>query len=1068
MTDPAAVREAEVRALPRWWWAAGLTLQERLAAPAPPALARATALSGRPAPWSIGDEAGFAARRAFLELDDDRLEALAAESAEQLGARTGEPDWARYVERAVAEAPEEPRATGGSVTEAEGAAVFLPALRPLIGPAWAEVAAGTTLRAAELHAVRTAFEEQLGERLTRQAARTLVKELSIAREAGRLAGGTPHERFASFTGLLGTRQGLAALFTRYPVLARMLGQSCVFAARATAELVNRFAADREAIVAGLLRGTDPGALVRLDLGRGDVHQENRSVALLHFDGGAAVVYKPRPLDQHALLDRAVGWLNGKVPGLGLRTPRVVRGAGYGWLEFIEYRGCESVTDVDRFYRRQGALLALLYAVDGADMHYENVIACADQPVLVDAETLLHSGLPPAVTAGPDPAAEVLQNSVHRTCLLPQLLIGENGALDISALGGATGEAFPSDGIRWEGAGTDTMRVVRGPVASPAAQNRPLLRGRTTGHADHRAALLEGFRAGYEAIGRNRGELLTGDGCLTRWATTPGRLIARSTRLYTTLLEESTHPDALGDALARDSVFAVLWTESVHDPARQRLIEHEIADLWSGDVPLFFHYPFETAVRTSRDVRIEELLPAPSLRIVEDKILAMSEVDRFDQEWVISATLAVTGANSGSIQPRSQLTAQPAPAAVPEPSRLLSAACGIADEIAARAVHGSGRVNWLGLEEVDGTHWSVLPMGGGLAQGYCGVALFLAQIGAVAGADRYTALARRAVEPLPALLSALVEEPELSAAVGPGALHGLGGIVYALARLAPLLQDGTGEWLPDALTALELAAGTGQDGTGGPADEPADNLADGLAGALAATLAVQRMPGTGHASVQAGRLAGQLAGRLLARAGNRVTRQGFAHGDAGIAWALLRYAAAQPASHPDAVAAAARPYAAALLRSSLTDAVRRPGDLTWHSGLSGAALAAADAPGPAGEPAPEAQLARSARLLSAAPQPEDMSLRHGGLGILEALGVLAARGHDDAASALSRRTGQLLGRLQQHGHRCGTPDHVPSPGLLTGLSGIGYGLLRLGFPDAVPSVLLLGQQDGPPDGPRTTV
>ncbi|MGW4108391.1 lanthionine synthetase LanC family protein, partial [Streptomyces sp. NPDC004976] len=45
-------------------------------------------------------------------------------------------------------------------------------------------------------------------------------------------------------------------------------------------------------------------------------------------------------------------------------------------------------------------------------------------------------------------------------------------------------------------------------------------------------------------------------------------------------------------------------------------------------------------------------------------------------------------------------------------------------------------------------------------------------------------------------------------------------------------------------------------------------------------------------------------------------------------------------------------------------------------------------------------------------------------------------------------------VEAQNHRCATPDHVPSPGLLDGLSGIGYGLLRLAHPGTVPSVLLL--------------
>ncbi|MET9696728.1 type 2 lanthipeptide synthetase LanM family protein [Streptomyces sp. NPDC006529] len=1083
MTDTATAAETEVGGLTHSWWAQALNLRERLAAPDAPASARPAAPHTRPASWALGDPEGFAARMASLGATEEAGYALAAERSWQLAARAGKPEWAGYAERIVAAAPagREATAAGPAGTEgAEGAAVFLPALRPLTEAAWAEAAARIELPEAELAPVRAAFTGWLGDRLIRQSARTLVRELHAARTAGQLSGETSRERFADFLAGLGTRDGLAALFTGYPVLARMLAQSCIHATDATVELVGRYTADRAALVRGLLGGAEPGPLVRIDLGRGDVHQGNRSVALLRFADGATVVYKPRPLDQHALLDQAVAWTNGKVAGLGLRTPRSVRRPGYGWLEFIEHAWCSSATELDRFYRRQGALLALLYAVDGVDMHYENVIACRDQPVLVDAETLLHAGLPAAVTCGSDPAAAALAASVHRTCLLPSLLIGEHGAMDISALGGGHGGSYPSDGMSWEGAGTDEMRVLRGRVETPAGQNRPAPRDPAAGHGDHRAALLEGFRAGYDAITAHRAELLGEDGLLARWATSPGRLIARATRLYTTLLEESTHPDVLRDALTRDALFAVLWAESENDPARRRLIEDETADLWAGDVPLFFHHPADAVVRTSRGTCVEGVLPAPSLRTALDKIAAMGEVDRHDQEWIISATLAVTGANLTGGRPRSALAGHLAPAVAPEPSRLLTAACGIADEIAARAVHGDGRVNWLGLEQVSGEHWAVLPMGGGLAQGYCGVALFLAQLGALTGAGRYTALARQAAAPLPELLATLAAAPELSAAVGPGALNGLGGIVYSVARLAALLDDNDNDGdggaeagrtgagplracLPAALTALALAVEAAPDG-------PAD-LADGLAGALAATVAVHRLTGMPGAAALAGALADRLrehAEAGLARpAGAAAADPGFAQGDAGIGWALLRYAAAEAERGPGATGAArAEAYArtgAALLRPALDAALSRPADLGWHSGLAGTALAAADALARAGRPVPQAELTWCAALLSdpaeGGPSTEaaefgDLSLGHGTLGSLELLSVLAGQGHAGAATALTHRAGQVLGRLEDHGHRCGTPDHVPSPGLLTGLSGIGYALLRLGFPETVPSVLLL--------------
>jgi lantibiotic modifying enzyme len=54
----------------------------------------------------------------------------------------------------------------------------------------------------------------------------------------------------------------------------------------------------------------------------------------------------------------------------------------------------------------------------------------------------------------------------------------------------------------------------------------------------------------------------------------------------------------------------------------------------------------------------------------------------------------------------------------------------------------------------------------------------------------------------------------------------------------------------------------------------------------------------------------------------------------------------------------------------------------------------------------------------------------------------------------RIAGSILESIKSHGWLCGVPSGVETPGLLTGLAGIGYGLLRLAEPERVPSLLTL--------------
>ena len=76
------------------------------------------------------------------------------------------------------------------------------------------------------------------------------------------------------------------------------------------------------------------------------------------------------------------------------------------------------------------------------------------------------------------------------------------------------------------------------------------------------------------------------------------------------------------------------------------------------------------------------------------------------------------------------------------------------------------------------------------------------------------------------------------------------------------------------------------------------------------------------------------------------------------------------------------------------------------------------------------------------------LCHGDLGNID---VLLEAGRRTAAY---QAAATVLESIERDGWRCGNPLEVESPGLMTGLAGIGYELLRLAEPERVPSVLSL--------------
>jgi type 2 lantibiotic biosynthesis protein LanM len=757
-----------------------------------------------------------------------------------------------------------------------------------------------------------------------------------------------------------------ALERRYPVLARLIEEVRERSVAATAETAARFVRDRGEIIDTLMLGADPGRLVGIEPTTGDPHQRGRRVAFLHFaDRVDPLVYKPRPAESAAFYAELIGWLNARLPDLGLADARTIVEAGYGWAAYIRPTPCRAAKDAELFYYRQGALLAILHAANGTDAHADNIIAHGDQPILIDTETLLHPVLGQASLLA-DPAMSALEESVHQTILLPTLMHDERGTADVSGLGGHGDSTPHGDGAR-----------ARGRAASPPA-NRPVLDGRPLEPSGYLPELLAGFGDAYAAISRDADAFIE---VLDGAADSVMRLVARPTQSYAELLADSLAPEALRDEAGRQGLFEKLAAEPTFDGSA-RLLDHEYRDLRDHDIPIFFARPGSRSAWTSRGEEVAEVLTTSGLDGARAKVRAMNNAELRRQGWIIDAAFA-TGA--GPISHHSAGSVRiPGPAAgALDPQWTVDQAVRIAGLLGECAYRGHGRVNWLGLEPLEDDHWRLLPAGGGLPHGYPGVALFLAQLGAITGGAEFLERAAEAISPLPLLLDAIADRPAHLESIGCG-FAGLGGIVYTLARLSTLLESP--ELARRAAATVELVARSG-------AGSDADSYTDGRAGAVAALRAVHRELGVPEAA--------ELAGTLAERS-------------------------ADPGVEPIAAA-----------------------DDGWCRGTAGAAAA-----GRLESAALEAWLDR---LADTGPV-SDLSLCHGELGILDSLAILG-RGHDRAREVLERRGAALPSALEHGARLVGTPGSVPTPGLLHGLAGAGYGLLRTGFADLVPSVLMMEPAPG---------
>ncbi len=848
-------------------------------------------------------------------------------------------------------------------------------------------------------------------------------------------------------------------YLRYAALSRLLATQVAQWRDNTHALLRRLAADLPRIEAEIV-GTSPGLLQRIAMSDSDPHDGGKRVQIVHFASGATIVYKPRAMDVDAAHGALLRWVNAFNVVPPLRSARLVVGDGYGWVEFVEPAPLADAADAHAFYERHGAHVAILYLTKSTDFHSENVIASGDQPMLVDLETLMHADPRlPEEGWSPSCGSERLSDSVLACGLLPGWasvdMLGQSP--DLSGIGAREGQYYrdPSEFVEYDEAGN--LQIVRRPVLVPDRPNRPSFAGASINPAAYTSDVVRGFERVYALFQEHAATLCAADGPLAAMLDARTRNVALATVAYAGLISRATHPDFTTRSVHRELIVADIARRSDALPAATVLLASELAALFRGDVPKFTSTPRSTSLFDADGRVVTSFLGESSQAAIERRIRRLSDTDRALQTGIVRvamATLLRTGEAGTGPAPSIAIPAEPA-----ERAEIVDAVCTIARDLCTDAIVRDERIDWIGLMQGDDERSRISEIGLALYGGITGVGLFLATVGALFDdAHAHTAAERCAVRALDALR-------RRQGIVG-GGYVGRSSIAYGLLHIAMRLERD--DIRDEVLALLPTLA------DGAPPDAFYDIVA-GSAGWIGVLLAAHALR-PDDALLAAAVVAGEhlVATRIVCDVGcgwpprgASAPLTGFSHGAAGMGWALLRLGARANRDDLAAVGRDALAYEHALYSPALqawpdlrdiaaSDASRPVGSLAWCHGSPGIGLARVTLP--------DAVLTESdagdrdiaiAKLLASDQAPTD-SLCHGELGNIELLVSAAQRfSRPQLAHAAQRRATGSLRRAQQRGRwRCGAIPDEPLPGLMCGMSGIGYGLLRAYFPDEVPAVLAL--------------
>lgn len=910
-----------------------------------------------------------------------------------------------------------------------------------------------------------ALERALLQRLGELGQTALFELFRTRRKSGselRLAllGGTPASGRAAYDRFLSdlAADRMLGVFTRFPVLARLVVTAIDQWADATAEMIRRLDADFPAL--GARFGLSSPELTAVGTSLSDPHNHGRTVCRLTFADDARLIYKPKPLANEATFHAFVAWTRDHLPEMPLRALTVLDCGSYGYEEFAAARAPEPHEE-PRYYERVGVLLAVLHLLKANDCHRENLIACGDTPVFVDGETVLHPE-PAGADAGDWTERSGFLGSVVRTGLLPRWLVRTDGALalDVTALGGAGADQARLARPQWVALNSDDMhrRLVDTSLT-------PVAGGPDAAVPKARAAdIARGFAAAYRLFLDRRNALLASGGPIEAFRGLPVRFLQRPTIVYVALLERALAPEFLTHGVWRSLALDGAARAFLDEPARPAgwpLLAAELRALERLDVPAF------TAANDRTDLPVDGsgaqvagFFAASGLDDVRAGVAELSEEDLALQVRVISGSMEARTirADTGG-DPTSDVPDDATPLSADD---LLAEAIAIAARIRGLGLRDrDGHLNWLGLREIGGTgRQQLAPLDDALYAGNGGIALFFAALFHLTGDTDHRTAALAALARLRATLADARTAGDLVAGGLIGGALGFGSLIYALVRVGTLIGDATLVREAERASALITPERV--------AEDRAFDVMGGAAGAILALLALDSDAATdraltcGEGLLSASQRTDDGCRVWLGRLGRAQT--GFSHGAAGIAYALQRLEAATGAGRFGQAASEAMAFE----RSRFVPAADNWPDLRagdpaeprfaagWCNGAPGIGLARLASPAGQRDAFACTEIDAAVRITCACDARGADHLCCGTLGRLETLSLAAtAPERAPLAATVAATTAKVVRRARRTGDYrfAGNASGDMNPGLFTGLAGIGYQLARQAQPGRLPSVLL---------------
>lgn len=565
---------------------------------------------------------------------------------------------------------------------------------------------------------------------------------------------------------------LLKFFESYPVLATLLLDLLEDTLNYLYAVILDFADDVEALEAEF--SIPSRKIEAIEFGLGDPHGRGETVCQVKVCA-TSLVYKPRASREalffNQLLEQLREWTGADC--FAIHAPRILSRERHSWIEKVDNTPCASAADVALFYKKMGAQIAVIHALNGIDFHYENIIACGSSPVMIDLECLFTASTSELLLDLPANGAlsntfKLIQQSVCSSGFVPfsQKSNNDQSGLTRQALFISTRHSLVfEDGFYHLRKVEFEHHLVQ--------KHLPLLQGERQGHETYKAELIHGFEYAY-------GELMTHRHTIMQMLEQSAgklstRVLFKNSQRYADFIGLSRHPRFMKNMLDRELLLATLWKD-LKEPYREKgIARYEIADLQRSSIPCFT-MPLNANALTSAQGETIDMAPVqPPIKSCLQKIANLSATDRALQLTLLELCLFPEPNGQPSLRPLANEAHQ---------ADRLDAILRISARLETLAIKGTATdVSWLAFHTHPTTQGKYpSPMDHGLYSGIAGIGLFYLSLFKVSGKPHLLSLMDQVLDSLEQHFGFFKADLTVSA------YHGLGSYLYLLINRRQITGD----------------------------------------------------------------------------------------------------------------------------------------------------------------------------------------------------------------------------------------------------------------------------------------